>query len=149
MPPENYDPLVRIQLAEHILGGQPPKLVLPPGRMDWVMQRSRTLIDELKVAGYQVVGDLEDLMPRPEDHEGYVSPTELTEAELGPAAVRAASGLLQLAGRQRRQLVDWQNRADGVPPPKRSAREVGVDTYWAVRGRVGKVLRKLGLRQPR
>jgi hypothetical protein len=91
------------------------------------------------------VGDLEDLVPRPEDHEGYVSPTELTDADLGPAAVRAASGLLQLAGRQRRQLVDWQNQADGIPPPKRSVREIGVDAYWSVRGRVGKVLRKLGL----
>jgi hypothetical protein len=145
MPPENYDPLVRIQLAEHILGGQPPKLVLPTGRMDWVTERSRRLIDELRVAGYDVVGDLEDLIPRPEDHEGYVSPTELTDADLGPAAVRAASGLLQLAGRQRRQLVDWQNRADGIPPPKRSAREASVDAYWSVRGRVGTVLRKLGL----
>jgi hypothetical protein len=74
-----------------------------------------------------------------------VSPTELTEADLGPAAVRAATGLLQLAGRQRRQLVDWQYRADGIPPPKRSAREVSVDGYWTVRGRVGKVLRRLGL----
>ncbi len=145
MPAENYDPLVRIQLAEHILGGQPPKLMLPPGRMDWVTQRSRRLIEELRTAGYHVVGDLEELMPRPEDHDGYVSPTALTEAELGPAAVRAATGLLQLAGRQRRQLVELQDASAGVRPGRASARERGVELYWRTRGRVGKVLRRLGL----
>jgi hypothetical protein len=145
MPAENYDPLVRIQLAEHILGGQPPRLMLPTGRMDWVMERSRKLIDELKNAGYPVVGDLEELMPQPADHEGYVSPTALTEAELGPAAVRAATGLLQLAGRQRRHVTELQNLVDGVAPPKRWARDRAVEVYWQVRGRVGKVLRKLGL----
>ncbi len=145
MPPENYDPLVRIQLAEHILGGQPPKLMLPTGRMDWVMERSRRLIEELQTAGYPVVGDLAELMPRPEDHAGYVSPTALTEADLGPAAIRAATGLLQLAGRQRRQLVERQDVADGIAPPRPTLRERRVELYWNVRGRVGKVLRRVGL----
>jgi hypothetical protein len=121
--------------------------VLPPGRMDWVLKRSQQLIDELRAAGYPVVGDLDDLLPRPADHEGYVSPTELTEAELGPAAIRAASGLLQLAGRQRRQLVELEHLAEGKPPPRKTARDVGAEAYWKLRGRVGKTLRKLGLRR--
>ena len=49
----------------------PRKLVLPTGRIDvgWT-ERSRRLIDELTVAGYHVVGDLEELMPRPSEHQG-------------------------------------------------------------------------------
>ena len=119
--------------------------MLPTGRMDWVMERSRRLIDELRTAGYPVVGDLEELLPRPEDHQDYVSPTALSEADLGPAAVRAATGLLQLAGRQRRQLVELQDAADGIVPPQPTPRERGVELYWKVRGAIGKVLRRVGL----
>ena len=145
MAPENYDPLVRILLAEEILGGQPPKLTLPSGRMDWVMERSRRLITELETAGYAVEGNLEELLPRPEDHATYVSPTELTEADLGPAAIRAATGLLQHAGRQRRHIVELEQAVQGIAPRKPTMRERGIELYWGVRGRVGKVLRRIGL----
>ena len=72
---DDYDRLVRIVLAERILGGQSPRLTLPPDHLEWVSQRSRQLIDELKGAGYQVEGDLEELMPDPASHATYVSPT--------------------------------------------------------------------------
>jgi hypothetical protein len=145
MPAENYDPLVRILLAEQILGGGSPRLQLPPGRIDWVMARSRQLVDDLSSAGYHVVGDLDELMPQPEDHTTYVSPTELTEADLAPAAIRAAIGLLRHAGRQRRTIVELENAAAGIRPPAPSVRDRAAHAYWQVRGRVGKVLRRLGL----
>ncbi len=145
MPPENYDPLVRVLLAEQILGGRSPKLKLPPGRIDWVTQRSRQLISELNAAGYPVVGDLEELLPRAADHAGYVSPTELAEADLAPAAIRAATGLLQQAGRQRRKIVELENAAAGVTHRSASPRERAVEIYWRTRGRVGRLLRRLGL----
>jgi hypothetical protein len=145
MPAENYDPLVRLLLAEHILGGQPPRLTLPPGRLDWVMKRSRRLIDELTEAGYPVVGDLEDLMPNPADHATYVSPTELTDADLGPAAIRAATGLLQHAGRQRRTIVELQKAGTDTGARSRPLRNRFAGGYRRLRSRVGKLLRRLGL----
>ncbi len=142
MPAEHYDPLVRVLLAGEVLGGQPPRLTLPTGRLDWVMDRSRQLIDELKVAGYGVEGDLEELMPRPEDHATYVSPTQLTDAELAPAAMRAATGLLRHSGRQRRRIVELQDAAAGIVPRRPTMRDRARDLYWRTRGRVGRIVRR-------
>ena len=147
MPDEIYDPLVRKLLAEDVLGGQPPKLVLPEGRMDWVEQRSGQLIDELAASGYDIVGDLAELMPVRAEHEGYVSPTTLTEPDLGSAAIRAATGLLRQAGRQRRRIGDMQHRIDGTAPPKPTLRGRGVDMYWALRHRAGVVARAVRLKR--
>jgi hypothetical protein len=132
---------VRKLLAEDILGGGDLRLRLPSGRMDWVTGRSRQLIDELKTAGYPVEGDLEDLMPRASDHEGYVSPTELADTDLADASFRAATGLLRHAGRQRRRIAELQHQVDGTTPPwlrRRTPRDRARDLYWRVRGRVGR-----------
>src|SRR4051812_12314697 len=140
MAPEFYDPLVRKTLAEDILGGGDLRLRLPAGRMEWVEKRSRQLIDELVAAGYRVEGDLEDLMPRAADHEGYVSPTSLTDADLADASFRAATGLLRHAGRQRRRIAELQRQSDGTVPPwlrPRSPRERVRDLYWRTRARLG------------
>ncbi len=147
MADEHYDPLVRKVLAEEILGGQLPKLVLPDGRIEWVEQRSRRLIGELADVGYHIVGDLEELMPMRSEHQDYVSPTGLSEQDLASAAIRAASGLLQHSGRQRRRLVELQLEAGGAPPRRRTLRDRGTDAYWKVRGRVGRVARRLGLKR--
>jgi hypothetical protein len=145
MAGDSYDPLVRRLLAEEILGGQSARLVLPPGRIEWVMQRSRQLIDELAKSGYQVEGDLEELMPRPSDHEGYVSPTGQSEADLANPAIRAATGLLKHAGRQRRRIVELQHLLEGTTPPPpatRGLRDRFRDLYWRTRGRVGRIVRR-------
>jgi hypothetical protein len=142
---EDYDRMVRIVLAERILGGQPPKLTLPPGRMAWVTERSRRLIDELRSAGYRVEGDLEELMPNEADHANHVSPTSLTEAELAPAAIRATTGLLVHSSQLRRRLKDLEESLEEAQSHRRTPRDVGTEIYWRTRGRVGRVLRRLGL----
>lgn len=153
MPAENYDPLVRKLLAEEILGGQSPRLRLPPGRLEWVTARSRQLIEELAASGYDVAGDLDDLLPRPADHEGYVSPATLTDADLAPAAIRAATGLLRHSGRQRRRISDLQAQLGEVPPRSRSdgsrgraLQERGRALLGRTRRRTGRLLRKAGVR---
>lgn len=115
MRPEVYDPLVRRLLAEDILGGRSPRLRLPPGRLEWITARSQQLIAELAASGYRVEGDLAELLPRPQDHEGYVSPTTLTDADVAPAAIRAATELLRHSGRQRRRIAALQSRLGGGP----------------------------------
>ncbi len=102
LDPRSYDAMVRLYLAERVLSGGTPRLTLPPERRAWARERSRVLIDELAAAGYPVEGDLDDLMPV-EPVGDYVSPTDLTEADLGPAAIKAAAGLLGRACRLREQ----------------------------------------------
>lgn len=147
MPDEHYDPLVRKLLAEDVLGGHSPRLMLPEGRMAWVETRSHRLIDEVAAAGYDVVGDLEELMPLREEHARYISPTALTEGDLASAAIRAATGLLKQSGRQRRRIAELQHLTDKTMPPKPSLRARRTELYWKVRGRAGRIARKLGLKR--
>ncbi len=102
MDGNSYDVLVRLFLAEKVLGGGTTRLTLPPHRMAWARTRSQGMIDELATAGYQVEGDLSDLLPTPPDRE-YVSPSTLTDADLGTLAIRAATALLKRAGKMRQQ----------------------------------------------
>ncbi|MDX6307988.1 MAG: hypothetical protein QOI06_1034 [Nocardioidaceae bacterium] len=118
----SYDALVRLFLAERVLGGGPVggdgprgrraesgsvRLTLPPYHLDWAKERSRTLIGELTAAGYPVEGDLTDLMPVAPGGE-YVSPTQLTDADLGPIAIRTATALLKQAGKLREHKLELQ-----------------------------------------
>ncbi len=148
MPAEHYDPLVRVFLAEEVLGGKSAGLTLPPGRMQWVSSRSQQLIDELRAARYSVEGNLDELLPRPQDHAAYVSPTQLSEADLGPAAIRAATGLLQQAGRQRRRITELRRMTElqaaepGRKPRRRTPTDVAGAGYWRARRVAGRWLRR-------
>lgn len=145
---EDYDRLIRIVLAERILGGGSPRLTLPEGRMGWALERSETMLADLSAAGYPVEGDLAELMPDPESHRPYVSPTALGDAELAGPALRAATGLVRHASRQRqtnRSLREQLELKQAEPP--RTARDVARDAYWRNRARVGRIARRAGLKR--
>ncbi len=143
MPAETYDPLVRKILAEDILGGKSPRLRLPPEHLPWTIARSHSLVAELEQSGYAVEGDLLELVPRPEDHKGYVSPTELTDAELAPVALLAATGLLRHSGRQRRRIQELQAQLSGRPHPRAVLVQRLRHLLLRVRGRAGRLARRL------
>ena len=140
MPHEHYDPLVRKLLAEDILGGQSPRLMLPTGRLEWVHSRSQQLIDELAGSGYQIEGDLTELLPRPEDHAAYISPTDLDDADLAPAAIRAATGLLRHSARQRRRISELQAAVSGTRPPPGGTRSRARSLLGRARRRAGRLV---------
>ncbi len=58
------------------------RLVLPAGELDWLQPRSAAVVDFLRTGGFPVVGDLADLVPRPE-------PSERAPDEVHPAEVAA------------------------------------------------------------
>ncbi len=116
MDGNSYDVLVRLFLADKVLGGGSTRLTLPPQRAGWVDSRSQTLVDQLTEAGYQVEGDLADLIPRPPDTD-YVSPTALTDGDLGPVAIKTATALLKHAGKMRVQNLRLKAAYDGAEPP--------------------------------
>jgi hypothetical protein len=121
MDGNSYDVLVRLFLADKVLGGGTTRLTLPPDRMAWARSRSQTLIDQLSEAGYQVEGDLSDLMPRPPETD-YVSPTALTDGDLGPVAIKTATALLKHAGKMRVQNLKLKAVYDGGEPPSQGRR---------------------------
>jgi hypothetical protein len=94
-----YDVLVKDYLALTIMGRRDSTmpLGLPPTDYEWVTDRSRSMIEALGRRNYQVVGDLNDLMPagapRTDRH-----PDDVGDDELLDAAVHALAGLLCWAG---------------------------------------------------
>jgi hypothetical protein len=121
MDGSSYDVLVRLFLADKVLGGGSTRLTLPPHRRAWVDSRSQMLIEQLSRAGYQVEGDLDDLMPRAPDTD-FVSPTALTDGDLGPVAIKTATALLKHAGKMRVQNLKLKAAYDGGKPPDQGRR---------------------------
>lgn len=117
-----YDFFVRRFLAEECLGNQSARLTLPRRFLPTVAQRSQQLVADLARAGYRIEGDLSELLPRAEDHEPNVDPADVTEAQLGEVASRAAVGLLRRAARLRDKVLELQDRPPPTPPPSGWAR---------------------------
>ncbi|MGH3365662.1 MAG: hypothetical protein ACRDOY_00470 [Nocardioidaceae bacterium] len=117
-----YDVLVRMKLSRHVLDGSGGRIVLPEGRMPWVRARSRDLVKALADGGYDVVGDLDDLIPRPEDHEGYVPTEAIRPREMLPVALKTTAALLRIAARQQARIRRLRRKLgqlapDPEPPP--------------------------------
>jgi hypothetical protein len=116
LEPPHYDALVRLRLTGSTLKGKGGRLVLPEGRMPWARERSRALIDALAGGGYDVVGDLEELMPRPEDHQGYVATGAIPARQMLPVAIRTNAALLRIAAHQRDRIRQYRRELGDLPP---------------------------------
>lgn len=96
LPPEHYDPIIRRQLAETILAGRPEKarITLPPERYSQVAEQSKHVAAEVARAGYDVVGDVDELLPPPpREGDGARHPDDVDAEEVLDAAVDAVAGL--------------------------------------------------------
>lgn len=104
IPPADYRPLVRELLAHQILSQRTgsPRLALPPDLHPWVTSLSETWIEEIGRRGYDVVGDLADLLPGP-PAERYADPDHPRERQVADAAIDAIKVLLLETARLRRE----------------------------------------------
>ncbi len=94
-------------LALDLLRARPAQapLALPPGRAGWVLDQSAILVEGLRDAKYDIVGDLGELVPQPDRLAGgdaSCTGMPLSQAA-GQAAGRAAG---EAAGHAAGQLVD-------------------------------------------
>jgi hypothetical protein len=105
-------------LAE-LLGqaGPPVPISLPPDAQEWARARGLAMVDVLRSKGYDVVGDLDELVPDPEPAPGR-TPDSVTDAELAATAAPVIAALLarEVERRQKRR------RRAAVPPGRRPAR---------------------------
>jgi hypothetical protein len=99
--PPDYRPLVRELLAHQTLsqGVSSARLGLSPDDHAWAQDLARTWVTELRARGYDVVGDLEDLMGP--DLGTFVDPDATTPDQLLPPALDAIGALLVEAARLR------------------------------------------------
>ena len=98
-PHRFYDGLVRQILVDRVLVAEErvvprsERPTLPAGHDDWVTERSRRLVEAVTDAGYDVVGDLDDLVPAA--GQGGRQPDDIGTDELLPVALDAIAGLLR------------------------------------------------------
>lgn len=112
VPPWFYMARVKEPLAHGVLSHRTAtdRLVLPPERLPWASDEARRLIAGLRSGGYDVVGDLGDLLPREVSGTDRVQPSD---AELLSAAVVSAAELVRDQYRRTQPAV----RPQPVHPP--------------------------------
>ena len=93
--PPDYRPLVRELLAHQTLSRrtQSPRLALPPDVHPWVQALSESWVEEIRRRGYDVVGELGDLVGAPPVAE-YADPDRPSERQVAAAGVDAIKALL-------------------------------------------------------
>lgn len=86
-----YEALVKRWLAEEVLAGRPDtvRIVLPATWHAWAAERSEQLVEQLRGADYDVVGDLAELLPAPPPDRGDSEPA--SPARPGPDATLDAA----------------------------------------------------------
>lgn len=114
--PSDYRPLVRELLAHQTLSRRTrsPRLALPPDVHPWTQEITRSWVADIEERGYDVVGDLHDLMGAPPVTQ-YADPDHPAEKQVAAAAVDAIKALLlegarlrQSEERLRQELRDTQ-----------------------------------------
>ncbi|MGH3368196.1 MAG: hypothetical protein ACRDOY_13465 [Nocardioidaceae bacterium] len=90
------------------LGGE--RLGVSPARADELRDRSRRAVSELEAAGYDVVGDLQELIP-PEHLPPTRQPDDSTDSELLEVALDAIAVMLKNQRDTSRNRDQWRTRA--------------------------------------
>lgn len=115
-----YEQWVKAAVAGHILGSRPRQLPLrlPVEEHDWVHAWAVQAVAELTTAGYDVVGDLAEVVPAPPAGDvPQRHPDEATPREMLDAAVDVLAALVRtMSGQPARDSTDEKTGAD-VPPP--------------------------------
>jgi hypothetical protein len=133
LPWTRYESLVKEQIAEDILLGRGNRITVPEPDRPWVADRAARLAEDIRAAGYEVVGDLAELLPvvvaehrppsTPSDAEVLQVAVDLV-AELVPR-LPAQPADLPRADRLKRALITLSERS----APVMSLRRI----YWKTR----------------
>jgi hypothetical protein len=102
-----YTDWVKECVAQKALAGraQSPRLQLPEERVPWAEEEAERVVDALKQAGYDIVGDLDDLRPRPAGVPP-LDPSSIETPQLLEAALDGLSGVLVEIEDQRRAAAE-------------------------------------------
>lgn len=129
---------VRAYFGHQVLGPQRgPRFGLRPDHAQALAVRARTDVQAISAAGYQVHGDLEDLVPA--EQPALAHPDDVRESEVLEVAGRAIEQMIRDVRRLTKERDSWRRRAQQRSRPPRGVR--------ARLGRVrGRLARRLGSR---
>lgn len=110
LPSEHYRPLVRELLAHQTLSQRTdsPRLSLPPDHEEWTRALSHSWVEEIAARGYDVVGDVSDLLGLPSgvSQDDWVDPDRPSAKSVASASLDAIEALLLEAARLREVEAD-------------------------------------------
>jgi hypothetical protein len=112
LPRRISDPLVRVLVGETILvqaSENAPRIKLPMSRMAWVTDWSQQVVDALRKAEYNVVGDLAELMPVPLETQPP-QPEDASADDMLDPAIATIAGLLEQLGRDRAEMAELRDK---------------------------------------
>jgi hypothetical protein len=92
-PRDGYNHIVKFWFAEEVLAQQPASqpLTLPGRCADWCVSAAKDMVVHVEQAGYQVHGDLDELIPHCERAQSAPRPTD---TEVAAASVEALATML-------------------------------------------------------
>ena len=114
VPNHHYRAIVREALVHQNLSRErhSARLSVPPDVWAWAEDLSRKWVAELALRGYDVVGDLDDLLPA--EPLPYADPDALDPTEFGDTAMRALGAMTVEAARLRDREVELQQDIKGL-----------------------------------
>lgn len=135
-----YHRLVTDVLALKMLPGMgaPGRVPLPADRREWAGKRAHEMVEAIRSAGYDVVGDLGELLPDASAGAAPVPPP--SDADLLDAASHTILALLDRVSALREELGDLHRRRaeqDRTALPKLMARHLSERNQAVWRMRVG------------
>jgi hypothetical protein len=107
LSPREYAVIVRNGLMREVAHGNGDRLSLPKAHLPVVLHRAEKIVETLRRDGYQVVGDLAELVPDRSNHP-CGSATGVDEDELLALATSSIHALLRTVARQRVQIQDLE-----------------------------------------
>jgi hypothetical protein len=157
LPNHHYRTFVRELLVHRNLAGRSdsPRLSLPDDVYHWASDLGRSWVSDLALRGYDVIGDLDDLVPRPP--RPFVDPDSCDEHLVAEAALDALAIMTQETARlqeveeaQGRQVEDLRRELErfrGTRTYRAKERLVAMaDTNVVARGGLGIYRRLRGSR---
>ncbi|GAA5104959.1 hypothetical protein GCM10025762_07500 [Haloechinothrix salitolerans] len=114
----SYHNMIKHYLAVDVLAARSDStpLRLPVEDREWVTQRAKELVRELREAEYHVVGDLEELVPIWDETEQLTRhPDDASDAEMLDASLDALAGVLHRMDEMREQLRTLGDRETASP----------------------------------
>ena len=132
MPMRAYQKSVNGALTRRALGRRrslEPGLALPAAYAEWADREAARLIADIEAVGVEVVGDLEDLKPRP-GRKVAVAPQDVPDADLLEAALDGLAGIAAEHAALKAKLAKYRSRKRMKTVASTAARPF----LWRVRG---------------
>lgn len=107
-PWKPYDLFVKDYLSQQLSTHPGPPIALPKDDFDWAVEWSRQAVRQLAAAGYDIVGDLDELIPT--GPRGGIDPDSVPADAQAQAAI---DGMAALVRRLERQWRTQQRSASG------------------------------------